>query len=163
MSRCVRREAEAVCVAGGGPNPVMSCTTCLPGAGRAYVTCFRRAPRVSPGGCQHANGNVMDFHVSRSLVVSPPRNASSRRTPSNTAGLSTNSGCCIACHAVIKTMLDYDQTKMTGFDARFSSPVFPGETQVVEMWRDGNVISFRVTLKERGVVSINNGKCTIAE
>ncbi|MCB1691902.1 MAG: MaoC family dehydratase N-terminal domain-containing protein [Pseudomonadales bacterium] len=67
----------------------------------------------------------------------------------------------IACHAVLKTMLDYDQTKMTGFDVRFSSPVFPGETQVVEMWQDGNVISFRVKIKERDVVSINNGKCTI--
>lgn len=67
----------------------------------------------------------------------------------------------IACHAVLKTMLDYDQTRMTGFDVRFSSPVFPGETQVVEMWQDGNVISFRVRIKERDVISINNGKCTI--
>ena len=33
--------------------------------------------------------------------------------------------------------------------------------QIVEMWKDGNVISFRVKLKERGIVSINNGKCTI--
>jgi acyl dehydratase len=66
----------------------------------------------------------------------------------------------IACHAVLKTMLDYDQTRMTGFDVRFSSPVFPGETQVVEMWKDDGVISFRVRLKERDVVSINNGKCT---
>ncbi len=69
----------------------------------------------------------------------------------------------IACHAVVKTMLDYDQTRLTGFDVRFSAPVFPGETQVVDMWKDGNVISFRVTIKERDVVSINNGKCTIAE
>ena len=67
----------------------------------------------------------------------------------------------IACHAVLKTMLDYDQTRITGFDVRFSAPVYPGETQVVEMWQDGNVISFRVRLKERDVVSINNGKCTI--
>jgi len=67
----------------------------------------------------------------------------------------------IACHAVVKTMLDYDHTQITGFDVRFSSPVFPGETQIVEMWKDGKVISFRVRLKERGVVSINNGRCTI--
>ena len=67
----------------------------------------------------------------------------------------------IACHAVIKTMLDYDAAAVTGFDVRFSTPVYPGETQVVEMWRDGNVISFRVRLKERNVVSINNGKCTV--
>ena len=67
----------------------------------------------------------------------------------------------IACHAVLKTMLDYDQTRVTGFDVRFSSPVYPGETQVVEMWQDDDVISFRVRIKERDVVSINNGKCTI--
>lgn len=68
----------------------------------------------------------------------------------------------IACHAVLKTMLDYDQTRMTGFDLRFSSPVFPGETQLVDIWQDDNVISFRVRIKERDVVSINNGKCTLA-
>ena len=52
--------------------------------------------------------------------------------------------------------------KITGFDVRFSSPVFPGETIVTEMWVDGNVVSFRCKLKERDVVVINNGKCTIA-
>lgn len=67
----------------------------------------------------------------------------------------------IACHAVLKTMLDYDQTRITGFDVRFSSPVYPGETQVVEMWQDDDVISFRVRIKERDVVSINNGRCTL--
>ena len=67
----------------------------------------------------------------------------------------------IACHAVLKTMLDYDAASVAGFDVRFSSPVYPGETQVVEMWRDGKVISFRVRLKERNVVSINNGKCVV--
>lgn len=67
----------------------------------------------------------------------------------------------IACHGVLKTMLDYDQTRMKGFDVRFSAPVIPGETQIVEMWKDGNVISFRVRIKERDVVCINNGKCTI--
>ncbi|MCY4428743.1 MAG: MaoC/PaaZ C-terminal domain-containing protein [Halieaceae bacterium] len=67
----------------------------------------------------------------------------------------------IACHAVLKTMLDYDQSRITGFDVRFSAPVFPGETQVVDLWQDGKVISFRSRIKERGIVSINNGKCTI--
>ncbi|MBO6702322.1 MAG: MaoC family dehydratase N-terminal domain-containing protein [Pseudomonadales bacterium] len=69
----------------------------------------------------------------------------------------------IACHAVLKTMLDYDQTKMTSFDVRFSSPVLPGETHLVEMWKDDKVISFRTRIKERDVISINNGKCTIAD
>ena len=67
----------------------------------------------------------------------------------------------IACHGVIKTMLEYDAAAVASFDVRFSTPVYPGETQLVEMWRDGNVISFRVRLKERNVVSINNGKCVV--
>ncbi len=68
----------------------------------------------------------------------------------------------IACHGVLKTVLDYDQTRMKSFDVRFSSPVFPGETQLVDMWVDDDVVSFRVRIKERDVVSINNGKCVIS-
>lgn len=67
----------------------------------------------------------------------------------------------IACHAVLKGMLDYDPTRIAGFDVRFSAPVYPGETQAVDMWRDDDVISFRTRIPERGVVSINNGKCTL--
>ena len=67
----------------------------------------------------------------------------------------------IACHGVLKTMADYDQTRIGGFDVRFSSPVFPGETHVIEMWRDDNIVSFRTRIKERNVIAINNGKCTM--
>jgi acyl dehydratase len=65
----------------------------------------------------------------------------------------------IACHAVLKGTLDYDAAAIAQFDVRFSSPVFPGETQVVDLWKDGSTISFRVRIPERGVVSINNGRC----
>jgi acyl dehydratase len=67
-----------------------------------------------------------------------------------------------ACRAVISTVCGFDPTKITGFDVRFSAPVFPGETIVTEMWVDGNIVSFRCKLKEREVVVINNGKCTLA-
>jgi acyl dehydratase len=66
-----------------------------------------------------------------------------------------------ACRAVLKTICNYDHTMITGFDVRFSSPVFPGETLVTEMWKDGKIVSFRSKLKERDVVVINNGKCTL--
>ena len=66
-----------------------------------------------------------------------------------------------ACRAVLQTMCNYDHTLITGFDVRFSSPVFPGETIITEMWKDGNVVSFRSKLKERDVVVLNNGKCTL--
>ncbi|MEI9994846.1 MAG: MaoC/PaaZ C-terminal domain-containing protein [Rhizomicrobium sp.] len=67
-----------------------------------------------------------------------------------------------ACRAVISTIAKYDPKKITSFDVRFSSPVFPGETIVTEMWVDGNVVSYRSRLKERDVVVLNNGKCTLA-
>jgi acyl dehydratase len=66
-----------------------------------------------------------------------------------------------ACRAVLKTICHYDHTMITGFDVRFSSPVFPGETLVTEMWKDGSIVSFRSKVKERDVVVINNGKCTL--
>ena len=67
-----------------------------------------------------------------------------------------------ACRSVLSTVCKYDPAKITGFDARFSAPVFPGETIVTEMWVDGSIVSFRSKLKERDVVVLNNGKCTIA-
>lgn len=66
-----------------------------------------------------------------------------------------------ACRAVLQTICNYDHTMIAGFDVRFSSPVFPGETIVTEMWKDGNVVSFRSKVKERDVVVLNNGKCTL--
>ena len=66
-----------------------------------------------------------------------------------------------ACRAVLKTICNYDHTMIAGFDVRFSAPVFPGETIVTEMWKDRNIVSFRSKVKERDVVVINNGKCTL--
>jgi acyl dehydratase len=66
-----------------------------------------------------------------------------------------------ACRAVLRTICDYDHTQITGFDVRFSAPVFPGETIITEMWRDGDVVSFQCRLKERDAVVIKNGKCTL--
>jgi acyl dehydratase len=68
----------------------------------------------------------------------------------------------IACHAILKTICEYDETLIVGFDARFSSPVMPGDTLRTDMWQDGNLVSFRCTAVERDVVVLNNGKCTLA-
>jgi len=68
-----------------------------------------------------------------------------------------------ACRAVLKTAVDYDHTKIRGFDVRFSAPVFPGETIITDMWKDGNVLSFECRLKERDAKVIKNGKCTLAD
>ncbi len=66
------------------------------------------------------------------------------------------------CRAIITNVLGHDASKIVGYDVRFSAPVFPGETVLVDVWKDGNVVSFRARLKERGIVAINNGKCTLS-
>jgi len=68
----------------------------------------------------------------------------------------------VACYAVLKTICDFDDTLIVGFDARFSSPVMPGDTIRTDMWQDGNVVSFGCTAVERDVVVLRNGKCTLA-
>ena len=65
-------------------------------------------------------------------------------------------------HALVKTMCGYDPSKLKSMQGRFSSPVYPGETIRTEMWRDGNVISFRATVPARGVTVLNNGRAEIA-
>ncbi|MGK2740765.1 MaoC/PaaZ C-terminal domain-containing protein [Tepidicaulis sp. LMO-SS28] len=74
-------------------------------------------------------------------------------------GLCTYGTC---CRAIVTSVCDYDASKITGFDVRFSSPVFPGETILVDIWKDGKTVSSRARVKERDVVVINNGKCTLA-
>lgn len=66
-----------------------------------------------------------------------------------------------ACYAVLKTVCAYDHTKIKAFDARFSSPVYPGETIITDMWVDGATVSYRCRLKERDIVVINNGRCEL--
>jgi acyl dehydratase len=66
-----------------------------------------------------------------------------------------------ACRTILREVAKYDHTRIRGFDVRFSSPVYPGETILTDMWVDGAVVSFRCRLKEREVTVINNGKCTL--
>lgn len=63
----------------------------------------------------------------------------------------------IAGHAILKTVCGYDPARLTAMDARFSAPVYPGETIRTEMWREGNVLGFRARVVERDVIAINNG------
>ena len=68
----------------------------------------------------------------------------------------------VACKAVLQTICDDDYTLIEEFDARFSAPVLPGDTNTTDMWQDGNVVSFSCSVKERDAVVLRNGKCTLA-
>ncbi len=68
----------------------------------------------------------------------------------------------VAAHALLRTCCGYDPARFRSMEGRFSSPVYPGETIRTEMWRDGNIVSFRSTVPARGVTVLNNGRAEIA-
>ncbi len=67
----------------------------------------------------------------------------------------------IAGHAILKTCCGYDPARFRSMEGRFSSPVYPGETIRTEIWRNGNIVSFRSTVPARGVTVLNNGRAEI--
>jgi acyl dehydratase len=67
----------------------------------------------------------------------------------------------ISCRGVLQTYADYDPIAFRQHVARFSSPVYPGETVTIAMWKDGNVISFEAKVKARDVAVIRNGKTVL--
>lgn len=67
----------------------------------------------------------------------------------------------ITCRAVLQTYADYDPLAFRQHVVRFSSPVFPGETVSVDLWKDDHVISFEARVKSRDVTVIKNGKTVL--
>lgn len=67
----------------------------------------------------------------------------------------------VAGHALLKTYCGYDPARLKSIQARFSAPVYPGETLRTEMWRDGPVVSFRTRAVERDLVVLNNGRAKV--
>jgi acyl dehydratase len=64
----------------------------------------------------------------------------------------------VAARAIVQAACNSDATRLTQMDTRFSSPVFPGETLVCEMWREGpEAIRFRAKVKERDIVVLSHG------
>src|SRR3546814_5726767 len=49
----------------------------------------------------------------------------------------------IACRAVIEGFAGWDPERLASLAARFSAPVFPGDALVIDLWRDGDIISDR--------------------
>lgn len=68
----------------------------------------------------------------------------------------------LTCRGVLQTFADYDPSAFKRHIARFSSPVFPGETVSMDLWKDGNVVSFEARVAARGVTVIKNGRTDLA-
>jgi acyl dehydratase len=65
--------------------------------------------------------------------------------------------------ALLKTLCDWDPSRLQELGCRFSAPVYPGETLRVETWHlGGGRHAFRTTVVERDVVVLSHGSARIA-
>jgi acyl dehydratase len=67
----------------------------------------------------------------------------------------------IAGRAILRACCGNDPAGLESLDARFSSPVYPGETITTRIWRDGRQVSFECVVADRGVTVIKNGGCRL--
>jgi acyl dehydratase len=63
----------------------------------------------------------------------------------------------IAAHAILRTIADDRPERLAAIEARFSRPVFPGDTIRTEMWREGEQVSFQCRVAGRDEIVLSNG------
>jgi len=67
----------------------------------------------------------------------------------------------IVCKAVVDHALGGDVARVARYQARFAGVVFPGETIVTSMWREGSQVIVAAKTKERGTPVISNAAVTL--
>lgn len=69
----------------------------------------------------------------------------------------------VAAHAILKTCCDLDPNRLQSLGLRFSSPVYPGETLVTDIWKTDLGIQFQTRVAERDIVALSHGIAQIAD
>lgn len=57
----------------------------------------------------------------------------------------------------------FDASRLASLRARFTAPLYPGETLHCEFWREGEQLRFRATTVERGAIVIDQGVAHLRE
>lgn len=68
----------------------------------------------------------------------------------------------IAAWALMRLCCCYEPARLRAMRARFSSPVYPGETLRTEVWQDGETVLFRVRVAARDTVVLSHGTASVA-
>lgn len=69
----------------------------------------------------------------------------------------------VAGYALVAGAAGGDPERVLSVAARFTAPVYPGETIVTELWTgEGEWVSFRSRVAERDVVVLSNGRARVA-
>jgi acyl dehydratase len=69
----------------------------------------------------------------------------------------------VAAHAVLKAVCGYEAARLASFAARFTSPSYPGETISVDIWQEGDVVSFQAWVRARDRMVLDNGRATLRD
>jgi acyl dehydratase len=67
----------------------------------------------------------------------------------------------VVCKAVVDAALGGDTGKVARYEARFAGVVFPGETIVTSIWKDGGRLLIEAKTRERGTPVISNAAVTL--
>jgi acyl dehydratase len=62
----------------------------------------------------------------------------------------------IVCKAVVDHALGGEPASVAGYRARFAGVVFPGETLVISMWREAEMVHLEATTRERSLPVLTN-------
>lgn len=68
----------------------------------------------------------------------------------------------VATRAIMQACCDDQPERLRALQLRFTSPVYPGDTLVTDIWRDTEMVSFRCRVAERNVVVLSNGRALVA-
>lgn len=67
----------------------------------------------------------------------------------------------VATRAVLRAFCDDAPGRLQSLGLRFSSPVYPGETLVTDLWQEPGHVAFRSRVLERGVTVLSNGRAVL--
>jgi acyl dehydratase len=62
----------------------------------------------------------------------------------------------MVCKAVVDHALDGQAASVAAYRARFAGVVFPGETLVISMWREAELVHLEATTRERSLPVLTN-------
>ena len=66
----------------------------------------------------------------------------------------------IVCKAVVEAALEGEPSRMSGFTARFTGHVFPGETLLTSIWAEGDRHIVSTSVEGRGTTVLSNASVT---
>lgn len=67
----------------------------------------------------------------------------------------------VAGRAILRACCEDDASRLQAMSARFTAPVYPGETIRTEIWREGTELIFRCSIPARQIVVLDHGRARL--